>query len=282
MCLLVVLSRLRADAPLVVAANRDEFFHRPALAMTVLAGGDDGPRVLGGRDELAGGTWLAVNDAGVVAGLTNRPNPGGRDLTKRSRGELPLALAAHADAATAVARLAETVRPGDYNPAWLLVGDRRSLYSVDLTGTEVVVEELPPGVHVLENRPLREASAKSERVRALVAPLVTTPPDRLVSGLAAVLADHERPTEDEPGDDPERPRRAETLAACVHSDDYGTRSSTIVVVPPTVGAFADVRYVDGAPCVNPWQDATALWPAPRPDGALGHFSRSYDAKVSQR
>ena len=30
------------------------------------------------------------NQHGVVAGLTNRPAPGGRDLSKRSRGELPL------------------------------------------------------------------------------------------------------------------------------------------------------------------------------------------------
>ena len=37
----------------------------------MLRGG--GPRILGGRDEVAGGTWLAVNEHGVVAGLTNQP-----------------------------------------------------------------------------------------------------------------------------------------------------------------------------------------------------------------
>lgn len=79
------------DAPLVVAANRDERLDRPALAMTVLTEGD--PRILGGRDEQAGGTWLAVNDRGVVAGLTNRPAPDGADPARRTRGELPLALA---------------------------------------------------------------------------------------------------------------------------------------------------------------------------------------------
>ena len=61
--------------------------------MTVLAESD--PRILGGRDEKAGGTWLAVNEHGVVAGLTNRPAPDGADPARRSRGEIPLALAAH-------------------------------------------------------------------------------------------------------------------------------------------------------------------------------------------
>ena len=80
-------------APLLVGANRDEHLDRPAVAMTVLRESD--PRILGGRDELAGGTWLAVNAHGLVAGLTNRPLPGGPDKSKRSRGELPLVLAAH-------------------------------------------------------------------------------------------------------------------------------------------------------------------------------------------
>ena len=93
MCLLVVLSRMDSDAPLVMAANRDERSDRPALAATVLV--PSGPRVLGGRDTLAGGTWLALNEHSLVTGLTNRPSPTGRDPSKRSRGELPLGLARH-------------------------------------------------------------------------------------------------------------------------------------------------------------------------------------------
>src|ERR1700721_53126 len=90
-CLLVVCSRVIPGFPLVVAANRDERLDRPASAITVLR--ENEPRILGGRDELAGGTWLAVNEYGVVAGLTNRPSALGRDPTRRSRGELPLVLA---------------------------------------------------------------------------------------------------------------------------------------------------------------------------------------------
>src|SRR5438046_2968841 len=104
-----MLSRVVPGSPLVVAANRDEYLTRPAVAMTVLR--EQGPRVLGGGDELAGGTWLAVNEAGVVAGLTNRPAAAGRDLSQRSRGELPLFLSRHAVAAAAVDAFVATVDP---------------------------------------------------------------------------------------------------------------------------------------------------------------------------
>ncbi len=74
MCLLVFAWQTEPEYPLVVAANRDERLDRPAQALCVLQ--EERPRILGGRDDLAGGTWLAVNEHGVVAGLTNRPAPG--------------------------------------------------------------------------------------------------------------------------------------------------------------------------------------------------------------
>jgi uncharacterized protein with NRDE domain len=167
-CLLIALSRVLTGAPLLVAANRDERYDRPAEVITVLRA--HGPRILGGRDAVAGGTWLAVNEHGLVAGLTNQPLAGPRDDTRRSRGELPLAFAAHRDAATAVAKVCAELDPSDYNPCWLLVGDRHSLFSVGMTGGHrPVVRRLPPGSYVLENVPLDDYSAKARQVGQLVA-----------------------------------------------------------------------------------------------------------------
>jgi uncharacterized protein with NRDE domain len=167
-CLLIALSGVLPGSPLLVAANRDERHDRPAETITVLR--ERGPRILGGRDKLAGGTWLAVNENGLVAGLTNQPSALGRDDTRRSRGELPLAFAAHADAATAVAKVCADLDPADYNPCWLLVGDRTSLFSVGMTGgRHPEVRRLPPGSYVLENVPLDDHSAKAQRIGQLVA-----------------------------------------------------------------------------------------------------------------
>jgi uncharacterized protein with NRDE domain len=260
-CLLVVLFHVDPNAPLVVAANRDERLDRPALAMTVLA--DRAPRILGGRDLAAGGTWLDVNDGGVVAGLTNRPLPDGRDPAKLSRGALPLVLAGHDSAQSAVEDFAARIRPDDYNPAWFLVGDRSSLYALDLTGsTDATVTALAPGIHILENAALGAPSPKVDLVRSLLGPPAALSGPGLLDRLAVVLADHSVPELEPPPPDlgrtPRPPRRPETLAACVHTEDYGTRSSTIISVTAD-DRPADVRYADGHPCTAPFLDATALW-----------------------
>jgi uncharacterized protein with NRDE domain len=252
-CLLVVAFGVQPGAPLVVAANRDERLSRPATAMTVLQASD--PLILGGRDEEAGGTWLAVNARGVVAGLTNRPVPDGRDPSKRTRGELPLALARYPTAEAGVEALVASVRPSDYNPAWILVGDRASLYSLEIAEEEApVARRLDPGVHILENAALGSPSPKVDHVRRLLGPL----PDGLGSDpletFPRVLADHSVP--DEP---PAEGRPPETLAACVHTDTYGTRSATLIRVLADDGLLPEVAYADGPPCRSVFLDAAELW-----------------------
>jgi uncharacterized protein with NRDE domain len=232
---------------------------RPATAVTVL---DEGPpRVLGGRDELSGGTWLAVNERGVCAGLTNQPLGEAKDPSRRSRGELPLALARHETAAEAAAVLVASYRPEDYNGSWLLVGDRDSLYFLDFTGlVEPAVVELPPGIHVLENRPLGEPSPKVALVTATLG--APSGGDAVVAAFCRVLTDHRIPEGDE------RPYSAN----CVHLDGFGTRSSCIVRVgwgpgPPRLWV------ADGPPCTSDFEEASALW-ASRPEPGWPAQSRT--------
>jgi uncharacterized protein with NRDE domain len=256
-CLLIMLAQTRPDLPLVVAANRDEFLERPAVAMTVLRA--SAPRVLGGRDELARGTWLAVNEAGVVAALTNRPTPGGKDPTKRSRGELPLALASHTSADTAVKAFADRYRPSDYNSAWLLVGDREGAFAVDMSGDDgPVVEQLPAGMHVLENRPLGAPSPKAAHVRNLMADAGTLPEAELVRHLQMVLGDHELPAGAAATDEAGTEAPPEVKAACVHTEEYGTRWSGVITVPAGTGP-PTVRYSEGHACEARYRDAGSLW-----------------------
>ena len=86
MCLILVAWRAHPDFPLLVAANRDEFFARPT---TPAGWWTDAPDILAGRDLQAGGTWLGINRQGAFAGLTNfrdpasqRPKVGDRKSTR--------------------------------------------------------------------------------------------------------------------------------------------------------------------------------------------------------
>jgi len=261
-CLLIALFQVVRGAPLIVAANRDERLDRAAVAMTVLR--DDGPRILGGRDELAGGTWLAVNEHGLVAGLTNQPSPLGRDPSKRSRGELPLMFAAHKDAAAAVDAARTELDPAQYNPCWLLVGDRDSLFFVGTgAGRQTRFERLEPGLYVLENAPIDARSAKADFVHGLVrAGLAQHGVDvaGVVAVLETVLRVHQPAIAEPRTDETGRSWPPEISAPCVHTEFYGTRSAMTVAVPAEGRPM--VAVADGPPCQVPFLDATSIWTAP--------------------
>ena len=263
MCLLIVLSRVFPESPLVVAANRDEWLARPADPITVLAA--ESPRILGGRDEVAGGTWMATSDRGVIAALTNRPpGPAGR-LVRRSRGELPLFLATHPSASIAADAFAPAFRPIDYNPCWIMVGDRGALHYIDMSGHDggdrVVTRALAPGLHVLENRELDADSPKGRHVRRLLSGVEDHHGAALIEFLVNVLRNHDVPE----GAENAAPREdgflrpVATEAACVHAGPYGTRSASIVLVPSDRNERPLVYVARSRPCEAPFEDVSALW-----------------------
>lgn len=246
MCLLAVASRILPGIPLLIGANRDEFFVRPTTPFTVLDSGS--PRTLGGRDELSGGTWLAVNEHGVCAGLTNQPMGDAKDPSRRSRGELPIALARHRSAPQAVDAFLSEFRPVDYNGSWLLVGDRDSLFFIDFTGPVAVdAVSLPPGIHVLENRSLGAPSPKVSRVTSSMGTLPDDPDP--VDYLQRVLANHDNAEKDE----------FPTAANCVHLDEYGTRSSCVVQLTDDEDRPPRIWVADGPPCITSFVDVGGLW-----------------------
>lgn len=256
MCLLVAIYRSHPEAALLVAANRDELLSRPATAMTVLRERD--PRILGGRDEVAGGTWLAVNELGLVAGLTNLP-AGHRDAGKRSRGEWPIFLTGFASPRVAATDFVDRYDPADFNPGWLLVGNASELVYIDMTaGRRGRLVELQPGIHILENSPLEAESAKAEMVRTSLVGIDSLSGTALIERLTAVLSSHRTPP---PSDRSARrasgTRPAAADAACVHLERYGTRSATIVQVAGP--GEPRVWSSSGPPCTHETVEVTSLW-----------------------
>ena len=88
MCLIALAIDQSRRFPLVVAANRDEFFTRPAARLAWWTPDAGGPAILGGRDLEVGGTWLGLTAQGRLAMLTNVRNPSRIDAQAPSRGQI--------------------------------------------------------------------------------------------------------------------------------------------------------------------------------------------------
>lgn len=127
----------------MLAANRDEKLDRPWQPPA--AHWPDQPRIIGGRDSTAGGSWLALGP-GVVAAVLNRPGSLGPAEGKLSRGALPLRAAAAKSAAEAAAAIA-TLDGGMWRPFNLVIADADSAFFLKGTGAgRPAVMELGAGV----------------------------------------------------------------------------------------------------------------------------------------
>ena len=221
MCLIVFAWRPGHALPLIVAANRDEFYARPTQALTAW---EDAPGVHAGRDLEAGGTWLGVGPQGRFAALTNIRDPG-QPLGPRSRGEL---VAGFLQAELGVESYLDHVasRSALYSGFNLLVGDGRQLGY--LNGREATPRLLQAGVYGLSNAGLDTPWPKLVKARKGLAGLLgSADPQRLL----ALLADAE------PAADSELPETGVGLvtekllsSVFIASQNYGTRASTVLIV----------------------------------------------------
>lgn len=124
-CLILFAHRVVPGILLIVAANRDERFDRPAAPAAVW---DDHPEILAGRDLSGGGTWPGVSRSGRFAALTNFRNPAAHRADAPSRGEPVKAfLVGQMSARTYVEDIVRETLP--HNGFCLLVGDDDRLFS---------------------------------------------------------------------------------------------------------------------------------------------------------
>jgi hypothetical protein len=165
MCSVVILYRPGHDWPVILGANRDEMRERawdpPARHWP------DRPNVVAGRDRLAGGSWLGLNDEGVVAGILNRMNTLGPQPGRRSRGELVLEALDHADAADAAWALGD-LDPQAYRSFNMVIADNRNAFWLRHLGESsegIEVMPLPPGLSMVTAHD-RNDEAASARIRA--------------------------------------------------------------------------------------------------------------------
>lgn len=221
MCLIVFAWRPSHPQPLVLAANRDEFYARPTQP---LAQWKDAPQVYAGQDLEAGGTWLGINADGRFAALTNIRNPD-QPLGRRSRGELVAQFLTN-DLSMDEYLLAVADRAGEYGGFNLLVGNREELHF--LSAIDPVPRPLSEGVYGVSNAGLDTPWPKLVKAKAALSAQLNDPqPSRLFDFLAdADVA----PVADLP--ETGVGLATETLLSSVFiaSPTYGTRASTVLIV----------------------------------------------------
>ena len=228
MCVLIVGVHCHEDAPLFLAANRDEAYARRA---TVPAPEElNGMRALLPRDEQAGGTWIGINAAGLVAVLTNRRD-GDFDRERRSRGLLCREILSLPTVAASESFLAAAHERDHYNSFNLLVADPGEVALLSWNG-ESRTTRLGPGMHVLSNEHIlgelevpeldRSSGLHGAKLREL---------------LVEVLGSHIR--RDERG-----------FRLCKHGDVYGTVSSSLLHRGRDGSLLFE--HAPGPPCTTPF------------------------------
>ncbi len=248
MCTLLIASHVHPVAPLVLAANRDEFYARPATGPEVLHLAR--PRIVGGRDLEAGGTWMGLGDHGLVVGLTNLHS---RALGRRSRGALVLDALSCQSPEDIDELLRTQAAACEFRPFNLVYGTANDLRIAQVTDDGVHMDAIAPGLHVIPSGGAMD-DTRIPRVRRGLALLeratLKTEEGALVEALHTALADHALPTPaamttlPDPPDLP--PEVLRTLQAmCVHTPLYGTRSSAVILVGGSENRY---YYGDGPAC----------------------------------
>tara|TARA_R100000005_G_scaffold96086_1_gene80604 strand:- start:10475 stop:11281 length:807 start_codon:yes stop_codon:yes gene_type:complete len=267
MCLIAFGWKVLTDAPLVLAANRDEFYRRPTAAAGFW---QEHPAMLAGRDLEAGGTWMGVTRSGRFAAVTNFRDPAQTAPAARSRGEL------------AVNFLTGETTPEDYLRSLAAAGDDYAGFNL-LVGT---VEELwyysnrlgdeparplPPGVYGLSNERLDTPWPKLLRARSRLAALIdagTLDHDALQAAVAdRSLAPEHALHPSEHGARMDRRLSAQFIV----TPDYGTRATTSLTIQragkgaETTIAWRETRFDHGGQEAgrNDYRFAAALSPGGR-------------------
>jgi uncharacterized protein with NRDE domain len=242
-CLILFAHQCRADLPLVLLANRDEFLARPS---TPLAPWAEVPGVVGGRDLVAGGSWLGVGRDGRWAAVTNiregeRIPPGGSSRGWLVRDYLR-STAAPGDFASLL-----MLRGADYAGFNLLLGAVGEIWYVSNRTTAPA--RLPPGGYGLSNGRLDTPWPKVEGGKAALSRLLQQPQVAIEAGFR-LLADST------PAPDRQLPETGVPLAweralsatfIVAPGYAYGTRSSSVLLRAANGSTWLAERTFNGGP-----------------------------------
>jgi uncharacterized protein with NRDE domain len=224
-CLVLIALDSHPDYSLIVAANRDEFYDRPTAPAEFWA---DAPSVLAGRDLKAGGTWLGIDSKGRLAAVTNYRQGRRESEAPRSRGHLVSDFLTREMGARE--HMERVRREADlYNGFNLLTYDTGGLFYY--SNREGRVHSLAPGVYGLSNHLLDTPWPKVVSGKSAFGALLRSEASELTDQLFALLLDRARPADDLlPATGIGQEWERLLSSAFIVSADYGTRSSTVMLL----------------------------------------------------
>ena len=222
MCLVLFGLDAHPTLPLVVLANRDEFYARPTDASGWWA---DAPGLLAGRDLKSGGTWMGVTRSGRWTAVTNVRDPATEREDARSRGDLTRRFLS-SDTPPGVYAETASRQIDDYNGFNLLVGDLDATWYVSTR--ERTPRRLGPGVYGLSNDTLDSPWPKVQRGTRGLANLLEQQP--FPHEAAFRLLAHAEPAPDAALPDTGVGLAWERTLSSVYIEtaDYGTRTRTLL------------------------------------------------------
>src|SRR5471032_1299420 len=222
MCLILIAHGAHSEFPLVIGANRDEYYQRPTAGAAFW---HDHPHILAGRDLECMGTWLGVTRGGRFAALTNF-----RDLRQRksdapSRGRLVSNFLVSDQEPREYLEEVST-QAQRYNGFSLLVGDIEGVFY--FCSREATVQQLSPGIHGLSNHlldtPWPKVASGKRRLQATLAG------DFDAEAILDLLHDRQPAPESELPDTGIGLELERVLSpTLIVSPQYGTRASTAVL-----------------------------------------------------
>jgi uncharacterized protein with NRDE domain len=224
MCLIVTAIHAHPEYPLIIAANRDEFYHRPTAPLGFW---EDHPEVLAGRDLQGEGTWLGVSKLGRIAAVTNYRNPSIDRPNALSRG---LLVSHFLMGSQSPQKYIDRIScAGDlYNGFNLIVGDVHGLWWHSNVSADSL--ELKPGIHGICNHLLDTPWPKLEKAKSGFLGVIKENSEIDPESIFQLLTDMEVPPDNRLPDTGVGLDREKMLASIfVKSDIYGTRSSSIIL-----------------------------------------------------
>lgn len=241
MCLILFSYQPQSSTPLILGANRDEFFNRPSLAANYW---EDAPQVIAGRDCVANGTWLGVTTSGRFAAVTNVREPHFTGKPLRSRGDLTREFLTGGQSAE---HYLDALKPkaDDYAGFNLLVGDfgsnKNELYWFSNRGDGIQI--LDSGVYGLSNHLLNSPWPKVEDGKQQLADTINRTPEDLHQTIRKVLEKPEQATDDRlPKTGVSYDREKALSSAFITLGDYGTRASTVLTIVNSSVKFSEQQY----------------------------------------